>query len=127
MRAPGRRVLRYGAIVRGGQRGRTGDFAGFRVQHGRPVARRTAISPAATKSTAAQNGGHHRVVATNPGAVLPQVLEAVPDQAGHHEPGRCRHQSGDDHARGCHSRLDGDDVPASVGDGQADVDGDDQG
>src|SRR3954464_6657295 len=62
------------------------------------------------------------------GAVLPHVLEAVAGQAGDDQPGRSGHRGrGDDHEGRRDGRLDGEDVPAAVGDGEADVDRGDQG
>src|SRR3954447_17149588 len=62
------------------------------------------------------------------GAVLPHVLEAVAGQAGDDQPGRSGHRGrGDDHEGRRDRRLDGEDVPAPVGDGEADVDRGDQG
>jgi hypothetical protein len=42
----------------------------------------TVMAVAATKSTVAQNGGHHRV-GDEPAVLLPDVLEPVAGQPGH--------------------------------------------
>jgi hypothetical protein len=47
-----------------------------------PVIIATAMNAAAIQSTTTQNGGHHRVLATNGWAMLPQVFEPVADEAG---------------------------------------------
>src|SRR5439155_686721 len=57
------------------------------------------------------------------GSVLPEVFEAVTDEADDEEPwsgGDCG--GGDDDEAECHTGLGGDDLQASVGHGEADVD-----
>src|SRR5947199_7834529 len=61
-------------------------------------------------------------------AVLPQILQAVAGQPEHEQPGRSgdAHCGDDDEERG-HAALDGDDVAASIGHAEPDVDGRDEG
>jgi hypothetical protein len=89
-----------------------------------------AISPtmiaATTQSTTMQNGGHQRVLATKWVRCCQRSLSpcpARPATSSHGDPltGGGGH---DDEGEG-HAALDGDDLRASVGDGEADVDGGD--
>src|SRR5215207_4301276 len=62
------------------------------------------------------------------GAVLPHVLQAVAGEAGDNQPERSgRRGRGDDHEHSRDGRLDGEDVSAAVGYGEADVDRGDEG
>src|SRR6266480_5774105 len=61
-------------------------------------------------------------------AVLPQILQAVAGQPEHEQP--CRSADthrGHDHEESGHAALDGDDVAASIGHAEPDVDGGDEG
>jgi hypothetical protein len=87
-----------------------------------------ARTSAATQSTAAQKGGHHRVFVTNcvrycQASLIP--CAANPATRNHADPGDAH--CGDDDERRRNGGLDGNDLPPSVGDGESDVDGCDQG
>ena len=87
----------------------------------------TAMTMAPTKSTVAQNGGHHRVLATNRLCCCQRSLRPWPASPGHDQPGRAGHRRrGDDDEDGGDAGLDDDDPRPPVGDAEPDVDRRDQ-
>ena len=78
---------------------------------------------ATTKSTAMQNGGHQRVLATKWVRCCQRSLSPWPTKPGDQQPRRPGdRRGGDDDERERHAALDRDHLRPSVGDGEADVD-----
>src|SRR5215211_6601290 len=82
---------------------------------------------AATQSTTKHNGGPPPGVRNELTSVLPKILEPVAREAEDDQPRESRDgRGGDDHEDRCDIQLEGDNDPASIGDGEADVDRRDQ-